>query len=607
MKRSPKVFGVGLNKTGTTSLKLCFQTLGITPCSQTRLTGRTGLVERLLENRDWEPVLRYATAFRAFEDRPWNMWDAYRRLDERFPGSLFILTERDPESWWRSVQHWTTAVKRNASEVYCRHLEVPQLDRQDCIAAFLRYNQKVREYFEGRRNLLVMNMEAGDGWELICSFLGEPTPDQPFPHANRQTYTAADARRYGSAIRVPAGLRETARRWIGDREECPECGQRRAARAGARTSPLNRVVPRWLLNLYRGLQHRVHLRRESSPQRSRRRIDSLRALHPDLSLEKLAVVSCYFNPCAYASRRTNFERFHRGIERSGVKVLTVELAHGKTPFQLDSSCGEVIQLRADDLMWQKERLLNIGIRELLGRGFDKIVWLDADIEFEDAEHWPWSVAAELEQAAVCQVFDQVSVETDVGQPAIPGMGAVRYYRETGHLLDQNRLPPRPRSPFGRNTGFSGFGWAARAEVLADLPLYDASVAGGADKLIFAACFDDQSHEARKLTQSPYQPCPRCGHLSRSDAYTQHYLTWARRWASIVDGRVGFAPLTIRTFFHGPIKRRNYNLRREIMLKHGFDPEHDITLGPNGTWMWASDKPDLHAEVHNYFFERQEDA
>ena len=47
------------------------------------------------------------------------------------------------------------------------------------------HHQRVADYFEGRQDLLVLRIAAGDGWERLCPFLGEPVPDEPFPHRHR--------------------------------------------------------------------------------------------------------------------------------------------------------------------------------------------------------------------------------------------------------------------------------------------------------------------------------------------------------------------------------------------------------------------------------------
>ena len=69
-----------------------------------------------------------------------------------------------------------------------------------------------------------------------------------------------------------------------------------------------------------------------------------------------------------------------GIKKSGVHMLVVELAFNSRDHEIDHE--HVIQLRSNDIMWHKERLLNIGIQRLIEEGYEKIAWLDADIKFQ---------------------------------------------------------------------------------------------------------------------------------------------------------------------------------------------------------------------------------
>ena len=192
-----RVFGVGMNKTGTTSLKRCFGLLDLYPIAPNALESNEmkEAVAGLFERGDYEPVLKIAAAYRSFEDRPWNVWEMYQRLDERFPDSRFVLTIRDSESWWRSTSRWITVVKPRMAKKYLRHLRSPSLDREDMIAAYEQYNEGVIEYFAGSDKLLVIDFEKGQGWPELCAFLELPVPDLPFPHVNRQSYDEKDLER----------------------------------------------------------------------------------------------------------------------------------------------------------------------------------------------------------------------------------------------------------------------------------------------------------------------------------------------------------------------------------------------------------------------------
>lgn len=187
----PRFVCVGFNKTGTTSIARCFEVLGLGPIAQpgTVNFNYVAFSNAIFEQGFFELALSTAAYFRSFKDRPWNIWDMYRRMDERFPGSFFILTERDSESWWDSVERWLRVSYRGDADRlkrYLQHLKVEHLNKAAFVSAYERYNDAVKSYFRGRDDLLVMNLQRGDGWAEICGFIGRPIPEQPFPHANQQ-------------------------------------------------------------------------------------------------------------------------------------------------------------------------------------------------------------------------------------------------------------------------------------------------------------------------------------------------------------------------------------------------------------------------------------
>jgi hypothetical protein len=154
-----RVFCVGFNKTGTRSLLNSFEILDLGPVASCNMK----LTQGIFETGSYEEALRYARDYRSFKDRPWNVWDMYIHLDERFPGSYFILTVREPESWWRSVDRWITVQKPSMGSIYRKHLRSSSPSKESMIEAYLRHNREITEYFDGRDCFLVMNLEEGDG------------------------------------------------------------------------------------------------------------------------------------------------------------------------------------------------------------------------------------------------------------------------------------------------------------------------------------------------------------------------------------------------------------------------------------------------------------
>src|SRR6478609_5034648 len=110
------------------------------------------------------------------------------------------------------------------------------------------------------------------------------------------------------------------------------------------------------------------------------------------------ILTCYYNPCNYKTRKENYERFK---EELGYDLLTVECAFGNDPFTLKDS----IKLRANSVLWQKERLLRIG-EQLLPKTQDYVVFLDADIVFQN-KNWLAETRKLLKEVNVVQPFKTI--------------------------------------------------------------------------------------------------------------------------------------------------------------------------------------------------------
>jgi len=181
-----KTFGIGWPKTGTKTLGECFKILGFNHESI-----RLDLVEDL-HNGDLSRIFDIAREKDTFEDWPWII--LYREMDRQFPGSKFILTQRDPDRQLHSYQNMLKSLdlpedEWNAMRRTLYGLPFPNVNAEQMQARYLQHNQDVRHYFKDRPgDLLEINWEAGDGWDVLCDFLGLPTPDVALPHANRGVY-----------------------------------------------------------------------------------------------------------------------------------------------------------------------------------------------------------------------------------------------------------------------------------------------------------------------------------------------------------------------------------------------------------------------------------
>lgn len=180
-----KVFCIGFHKTGTTSLENALKQLGY------RVTGPNNTKDPDIASKVHALADELVARYDAFQDNPWPV--LYREMDQKYPGSRFILTMRSPESWINSqVRDFGTRETPMRRWIYGEDAGCPEGNESTYVERYERHNREVLEYFADRPDdLLVMDLPRGDGWPELCKFLGEPEPDGPFPHSNKASVSRA--------------------------------------------------------------------------------------------------------------------------------------------------------------------------------------------------------------------------------------------------------------------------------------------------------------------------------------------------------------------------------------------------------------------------------
>jgi hypothetical protein len=198
-----KVIGVGFGRTGTLSLKLALDELGLGPCYHMVETiaypehDAMWLALARGETPDWSPIL---AGYTSTVDWPGLM--IWRELAAASSDAKIILTMRDPEEWYasaaatifaRMLEFESLRADPDAVDPLRRgHMEMVNaivvektfggsLDREHAIAAFNTHNDEVQRSVPPERLLVY---ESQEGWDPICAFLGVPVPATPYPKAN---------------------------------------------------------------------------------------------------------------------------------------------------------------------------------------------------------------------------------------------------------------------------------------------------------------------------------------------------------------------------------------------------------------------------------------
>jgi hypothetical protein len=197
-----KVFCIGLNKTGTTSIGAALEGLGYR-------MGHQHHGENLLPfwlRRNFAPIVQFARSADAFQDIPFSLPFTYMALHAAFPAAHFVLTRRDSTAQWLAsvldfaalgLARLPTAEEMRAERyAYPGFLHDAQIgtvpgtsdadpwNRQALCDFYESHNAMVQAYFRGSDRLLVLNPAQPDAYDRLCRFLGRAPAAAGMPHLN---------------------------------------------------------------------------------------------------------------------------------------------------------------------------------------------------------------------------------------------------------------------------------------------------------------------------------------------------------------------------------------------------------------------------------------
>ena len=196
-----KIFGVGFHKTGTTSLHIFLKLLGYHGVHwPNNIKGvhyeKLCLPQLHDTNQIVDILMPVFTQFETFTDVP--IPALYRELDYHFPGSRFILFERNSDDWWESIsKHWHLHDNARILDPY-EYLQynyeantpLNEITMNSRIEVLQRYNdhiERVKDYFHGRSDaFLTVTMDEPDKAKIIAEFL-QSSEVPVFPKVRRSS------------------------------------------------------------------------------------------------------------------------------------------------------------------------------------------------------------------------------------------------------------------------------------------------------------------------------------------------------------------------------------------------------------------------------------
>jgi len=136
-----KVFGIGLNKTGTKTLGKSMRILGFQNKSYDLELLQSYAVG------DYSKIFQHCELFDSFEDWPWPL--LYKELDAKYPDAQFILTYRPtPDMWYESLCKHSLRTGPTVARKIAYGYKMPQENKHHHIQFYKKHNNDVIEYFK---------------------------------------------------------------------------------------------------------------------------------------------------------------------------------------------------------------------------------------------------------------------------------------------------------------------------------------------------------------------------------------------------------------------------------------------------------------------------
>lgn len=309
--------------------------------------------------------------------------------------------------------------------------------------------------------------------------------------------------------------------------------------------------------------------------------------------ESFWAVTSYFNPVPYRRRLENYRHFR---DHLALPLLTVELGYDGR-FELGPADADMlVQISGGDVLWQKERLINLAIESLLPPECDTVAWIDCDSIFATAD-WPEEALRGLERARLVQLYSTLAYLDRSWAPGRDPDSAVELRRESlaaamARGLSVQECLSRPARG-DRGVFTKGLAWAARRETIGRHRLFDATILGGGDSAMAHAICGLIDQGADRLLFNERQ--------------RQHYHTWALPFFESFRDGVAVVDRPVYHLWHGDLADRGVSRRHQLFSRFQFDPYRDIGVDSSGAWCWTSEKPEMHAFVRQYFASRREDG
>lgn len=220
IKKNPKIFIIGANKTGTTTIRELFREMNFNVAPQQDQENYFDEIIRKKHNFNQdqfdEKVKLYIDKYQVFQDQPFSIKNFYREIYKLYPNSFYIHLNREPNEWYKSLYK---NLLRYTNTKDLKDLDLKKLKDNDYIRKgylfdtvmnyfpentsleeaneklkmksfmilnFEKRNNKIREFFKNSKKFIEINVKDEKDNSKIVKLLNlKKNVLMPMPHKNK--------------------------------------------------------------------------------------------------------------------------------------------------------------------------------------------------------------------------------------------------------------------------------------------------------------------------------------------------------------------------------------------------------------------------------------
>jgi hypothetical protein len=271
--------------------------------------------------------------------------------------------------------------------------------------------------------------------------------------------------------------------------------------------------------------------------------------------DTLYILVSYFNYNSNKSREKNIYSFIEKNSNSKAKIVIIEGIYNNLNELKDLNSQVFLHLKykIKHPISLQDNLINVGIKKL-PEDWEYLAWVDSDVIFNN-ENWTDNILKQLQNNDIVHCFKEADFLNQDGTPA-----NFKFLSECyTHINNFKYLDMSQRH-------HCGFAWAFKKSFYKQIKeIFDYSIIGSNDVVMNFVILKKSLEDY--FLNSGYSK-------EYIDLVTEYYNRKKEIKFTYIDNK-------ITHLWHGEIKNRNYQIRKNILKKYQFNPKQHILRNDDG--------------------------